>query len=112
LLIDRFTFSPSLVRPSMQGFSARIHVTDSCGRAVSNAQLWSTAIPYNQTSAARAVTGSDGWATLQFSLRRGFPANPGRQQILAMLVRATKPGGSVLAGVSTRRTLRLNVRVR
>jgi hypothetical protein len=26
-----------------------------------------------------------------------------------MLVRATKPGGSVLAGVSTRRTVRLNV---
>jgi hypothetical protein len=112
LLIDRFTFNPGLVRPSMQGFTARIHVTDSCGRAISNAQLWSTAIPYNQTSTARGITGGDGWATLQFSLLRGFPANPGRQQILAMLVRATKPGGSILAGVSTRRTLRLNVRVR
>jgi hypothetical protein len=112
LLIDRFTFSPGLVRPSMRGFTARIHVTDSCGRAISNAQLWSTAIPYKQTSTAKGVTGSDGWATLQFNLLRGFPANPGRQQILAMLVRATKPGGSILAGVSTRRTLRLNVRVR
>jgi len=42
----------------------------------------------------------------------GFPANPGRQQILAMLVRATKPGGSVLAGVSTRRALAQRVSLR
>jgi hypothetical protein len=33
---------------------------------------------------------------------RGFPANPGKQQLLVMMVRATK-GGTVLGGVSTRR---------
>jgi hypothetical protein len=109
LLIDQFSFNPGVVRRGTRSFTARIHISDTCGRSVGNAQLWSTAIPYNQTSLARGTTGSDGWATLQFTVKGGFPANPGRQQILAMLVRATKPGGSVLAGVSTRRTVRLNV---
>jgi hypothetical protein len=46
---------------------------------------------------------------MTFDIQRGFPANPGRQQILAVLVRASKPGDSVLTGVSTRRVLRLDV---
>jgi hypothetical protein len=112
LLIDRFTFEPSVVTLSTTQFVARVHVADTCGRAVSGANLWATAIPYNQTTTERGTTGSDGWATLTFSVLRGFPANPGRQQIMAMLLRATKPGDSVLAGVSTRRTVRQRVDVR
>jgi hypothetical protein len=57
----------------------------------------------------RGQTGSDGWATMTFQMQNGFPANPGRQQILAMLVRANKPGDSVNAGVSTRLVVRVNV---
>jgi len=109
LLVDHFRFTPAIVTRFTRHVTARIHVGDTCGRSVTGANLWATAIPYNQVSTERGVTGSDGWATLRFDILRGFPANPGRQQILAMLVRATKPGGSILAGVSTRRTLRLNV---
>jgi hypothetical protein len=109
MLIDRWSFAPNVVTRGTHLFTARFHIADTCGRSVSGAQVWSTAIPYNQTTVVRGTTAGDGWATLRFTLVRGFPANPGRQQILAMLVRATKPGGSVLAGVSTRRTVRLNV---
>ncbi len=111
LLIDKWMFSPNVVTRSTGQFTARIHVTEtdrSC--SVSGVQLWSTAIPYNQTSTEQGTTGSDGWGTLTFSLLGGFPANPGRQQILALLVRANQPGGSTLAGVSTRRVLAQRVR--
>jgi hypothetical protein len=109
MLIDRWSFEPNVVHRDTRFFTARVHVADTCGHSVGGAQVWSTAIPYNQTSTLHGTTTPDGWATLRFSIQRGFPANPSRQQILAMLVRATKPGGSVLAGVSTRRTVRLNV---
>jgi hypothetical protein len=111
MVIDRWSFTPSLLRRGTQFITARVHVADSCGRSVTGAQIWSTAIPYNQTTTVRGATAADGWATLQLRTLRGFPANPGRQQILAMLIRATKPGGSVLAGVSTRRAVRLDVRL-
>jgi hypothetical protein len=111
MVIDRWSFAPNVVRRGTRFVTARIHVTDTCGRAVTGAQVWSTAIPYNQTSTAGGSTAANGWVTLRFRILRGFPANPGRQQILAMLIRATKPGGSVLAGVSTRRAVRLAVRL-
>jgi len=111
LMIDRFAFAPNVVHRSTREFTARIHVADTCGRSVSGANLWATAIPYRQTALSRGTTASDGWASLRFTMLNGFPANPGRQQILAILVRATQPGGSVLAGVSTRRTVRQNVRL-
>jgi hypothetical protein len=109
MVIDRWSFAPNVVRRGTRFVTARIHVTDTCGRSVSGAQIWSTAIPYNQTSTAHGSTAGDGWATVRFRILRGFPANPGRQQLMAMLIRATKPDGSVLAGVSTRRAVRLGV---
>jgi hypothetical protein len=112
LLVDSWTFSPSLVTRSTQSVAMRVHVRDACGRSVGGAQIWTTAIPYNQTNVATATTGSDGWATVTLGLLPGFPARPGRQEILATLVRATKPSDSVVAGVSTRRVLRLNVNLR
>jgi hypothetical protein len=112
LLIDKFTFNPSVVTRFTQTLTGRIHISDTCGRSVSGAQLWGTAIPYNQTNVAQGATGTDGWGTLNFQMLFGFPANPGRQQILAMLLRATKPKDSILAGVSTRLVARVNVNLK
>jgi hypothetical protein len=112
LQIDRFQFAPVVVTRGTQTVTARYHVADTCGRSVVGAELWSTAIPYNQVSTQRGTTGGDGWGTLTFSVSGGFPAAPKRQEILAFLVRATKPGGSVLAGVSARRVVRENVDLR
>jgi hypothetical protein len=111
MVIDRWSFAPRVVRRGTRFITARIHVVDTCGRSVTGAQIWSTPIPYTQTRTAGGATGADGWVTLRLRTLRGFPANPGRQQIMAMLIRATKPGGSVLAGVSTRRVVRLGVRL-
>src|SRR4051794_1523606 len=113
LLIDRWTFSPSVITRSTGSFTARVHVIEAnAGCSVGGAMIWSTAIPYNQTTTEQTTTGADGWATLTFTMKSGFPANPGRQQILAVLVRATQPGGSSLAGVSTRRVLAERVNLR
>lgn len=110
LLVDKWDFTPGMVTGSTQTIVARVHIADTCGHSVSGAQVWSTAVPYNQVSTAQATTGGDGYATLTFSVEAGFPANPGRQQILAMLVRASDPKDNPLAGKSTRRVLRLTVR--
>jgi hypothetical protein len=112
LQIDRFQFTPSVVTRSTPSITARYHIADTCGRSVVGAQLWSTAIPYNQVTTQRGTTADDGWGTLTFAVSRGgFPAAPGRQEIMAFLVRATKPGGSILAGISARRIVRELVNV-
>ena len=111
LLVDKWQFDPSLITRSTRSFVARIHISDTCNRPVVGARVWSTAIPYNQVNVVQGTTSGDGYATLTFTMRSGFPANPGKQQILAVLVRATAPNGSVLAGVSTRRVLQQRVSI-
>jgi len=113
LLIDRWSFSPAVITRGMRSFTARVHVIEAnSGCSIGGARMWSTAIPYNQTGTEQTTTAADGWATMTFSLEGGFPANPGRQQILALLVRSTQSGGSELAGVSTRRVLAQRVLAR
>ena len=112
LLVDKWQFNPSVVNVGTRTIAARIHIVDTCNHAISGARVWATAIPYNQVSVEQATTGGDGYATLTFRVQSGFPANPGRQQIMAILVRATDPNGSALAGKSTRRVLRLAVNAR
>ncbi len=112
MLIDRWSFDPSVVTRATRSFTARIHVSEvNSGCSVNGAQIWTTAIPYNQVGVERTTTGGDGWATVSFTIKGGFPANPGRQQILVLVVRATRPGGSPLAGVSTVRVLAERVRL-
>lgn len=111
LLVDKWTFDPNLVSAGVQTITARIHISDTCGHSVSGADVWATAIPYNQVSVEQSTTDSSGYATLSFRVKSGFPANPGRQQIMAMLVRASDPADkNPLAGKSTRRVLNLSVK--
>jgi hypothetical protein len=109
LLVDQWTFSPNMVVPGTQSVVARIHISDTCGHSVQNAQVWATAIPYNQLSVQQTATDGAGFANLVFQVGVGFPANPGRQQIMAVLIRAYDPSEDPLAGKSTRRVVSVPV---
>jgi large repetitive protein len=100
LVIDHLSFSPNPAR-SRAPIIARFHVVNSQGRPVQGALVFALGLPYGWTyNAPEAVTGGDGWATLTIRPTRNMPL---RRGALVMFVRARKPGGSVLAGVSTRR---------
>jgi hypothetical protein len=109
LQVDQFQASAGPIRRDMSSFSVRFHVSDICGRAVSGASVYATAVPYRQvTIPAEVRTDSSGWVTLDFRRLEGFPAT-GRQQRMVMFVRARKAGEPLLAGVSTRRLISLRV---
>lgn len=104
LLVDRWNLTPPVVGGSTDQLVVRIHVTACGGRPVQGALVLPAVVPYNQFSVPNEVqTGADGWAELRMGRLRGYPANPGRQQLLVMFVRAREPGGNVLGGLSTRR---------
>jgi hypothetical protein len=80
-------------------------VIQACGnRPVQGATVYAAAIPFNQFAAAQATTASDGSVTLNETRQAGFPA-AAHQRLLAVFVRATKPGDSQLGGVSARRVV-------
>jgi len=109
LQIDTFGAQPALVTSSLQTFDLRVHVSDTCGQPVQGANVFATAVPYNQFSIPNEQpTGSDGWATLHFQRMAGFPLSA-KQQLMVFFIRATKPGENVLAGISTRRLVSIRV---
>ncbi|HEX3456130.1 MAG TPA: hypothetical protein VHS03_16025 [Gaiellaceae bacterium] len=100
--------SSSSVSPAVSRSSKSIHlhiVIQACGnRAVQGATVYASAIPFNQFAVAQATTASDGSVTLTEARQSGFPAAT-HQRLLAVFVRATKPGDSLLGGVSARRVV-------
>lgn len=103
LQIDGQSSNPSPITRSTSELTLRIHVSACNGRPVQGALVQTTAIPFNQFSIpAEQATGSDGYATLTLHREAYFPASP-RQQILAVFVRARKPGDPILAGIAGRR---------
>jgi hypothetical protein len=112
LLVDRNEANPSVIGGSTDSIVMRFHVTACNGRAVQGALVFVTAVPYNQfTVPQEATTGADGWAELRMNRLRGYPATP-RQQLLVAFVRARKPGGNLLGGISTRRLVSFPVDLR
>ena len=108
LTVDQLQFSPAVVTRAATEVVARFHVS-ACNAPVQGALVYATAVPYNQFDAPSEVaTDSSGWATITLQRTNGFPAAR-RQQLLAMFVRARKPGGSLLGGVSTRRLVSTRV---
>ena len=99
LIVDQFQAQPSPVTGGTQSFTFRVHVTSTCTGPVQGAIVYATPTPFNQFGETQSNSGSDGWATLTFSRQANFPVN-GKQQILAMFVRANKPGESTLAGIT------------
>jgi len=111
LLIDGQQVSPSPITKTTTDATVKIHVSACSGRPVQGALVYITGVPFSQfTIPPEAATGPDGWATLTMHQDRFFPASP-RQQILAVFVRARKPGENLLSGVAGRRLISFPVRV-
>jgi hypothetical protein len=103
LSIDGQQVSPTTISRSTQDLVVKFHVSACNGRSISGALVYAAAVPFEQFSVPpEATTGNDGWATLTMHQSRYFPASA-RQQLLAVLARARKPGEDVLGGISTRR---------
>lgn len=103
LQIAGASLAPALTR-STNTIRIRV-VIQACGtRPVQGATVFATPIPYNQFAAAQGTTGADGSVTLTEGRRSGFPASR-HQRLLAVFVRASKPGDPALGGVSSRRVV-------
>lgn len=101
--------APSVVVKQTTTLVLRFHVSSTCGGSVRGALVYVTAAPFFQFSVpSEATTGADGWAEIHMQRLRGFPVSP-RQQLLALFVRARKPGEDPLAGISTRRLFSVRV---
>jgi hypothetical protein len=102
LAIDQQTTNPSLITRSTTQLSLHARVTACGGRPVEGALVYATAIPFQQFSIApEATTAADGTANLTMAQQRSFPASR-QQQLLAMFLRARKPGENPLGGISSR----------
>jgi hypothetical protein len=109
LQINTFQATPAVIPGTMSSFTLRVVVTDTCGQPVQGALVYATAVPFGQvTIPPQGTTGADGSVTLSFPRLGGFPATS-RQQLLAMFIRANKPGESILAGITTSRLVSIPV---
>lgn len=110
LSVDQMHFSPGILTLGTRAFTARFHVSACNGAPVQGALVYVTGVPYNQiNNAPEVATDSTGWATISFHMMSGYPASR-HQQLLALFVRARKPGGNLLGGISTRRLVSVPVR--
>jgi hypothetical protein len=112
LTIGGQTVAPGVIGRSSQQINLTIHVTACGGRPVQGAVVYASAVPFNQFSVpAQSPTGADGSVALAMNQETGFPAAR-KQQLLAMFVRASKPGDPALGGVSARRLISFPVDLR
>jgi hypothetical protein len=109
LSVDTLQSSPQVVTAGTGTLIVRFHVTSTCGGPVQGAIVYATATPYNQFAIpSEQRTDANGWAEMRFQRMSGFPVS-GKQQLVAMFVRARKPGGNLLGGISTRRLVSIRV---
>lgn len=104
LVISGVSFAPARLT-TRAAFTASFRVTDSNGQPVSGALVYAVALPYGWIGNAPEVqTGADGWARIPMQPTFRLPL---KRSAVVMFVRARKPGGSLLAGVSTRRLVQV-----
>jgi hypothetical protein len=109
LSIDSASIAPKLVTLGTHRIQLHVKVTACHGRPVQGATVFASPIPYNQFAGPARTTNADGTATLTEERQSGFPARRNDQHLLAVFIRATRPGDPVLGGVSTRRTVAFRV---
>jgi hypothetical protein len=109
LVVDQVSFTPGRITSTATPLTARFHVSDTQGgRSVAGALVYALGVPFNRLSPEpEVVTGVDGWATITFQVLPTFSLRPGHYVVV--FVRARKPGGDLLAGVSTRRLVSVRV---
>jgi hypothetical protein len=106
LVITGVQFVPNRLH-SRQAFVGRFRVSDARGNLVRGAVVYAIGIPYGWVRATpEVVTGSNGWATIQFFPTRLMPLH---KAALVFFVRARKPGERLLSGVSTRRLVQIRI---
>lgn len=105
LVVSGVEFSPSVLR-SRQEFTGRFRVTDTRGYVVRDAIVLVTGVPLGWINAPQEIkTNVDGLATLQLQPTTRLRLVRGGSMV--MFIRARKEGDSLLAGVSSRRLVRV-----
>jgi hypothetical protein len=103
LNIDKFVSTPTIISHDTKSVTAYFHVS-ACGGSVEGAAVYVSVVPSGLVAIPGVrVTNTDGWVTLKLKALRAFPVSTKQQQLLLMLVRATKPGNNVLSAASGRR---------
>lgn len=111
LQIDGQSSSPSTITRSTSTLVLRFHVSACSGRDVSGALVYATAVPFEQFNVPpEAATDSSGYATLTLHMAGHFPASA-QQQLLAVFVRARKPGDPITGGIAARLLVSFPVRL-
>jgi hypothetical protein len=107
LVVDQIRFSANPLR-SRAPFTARFRVRDTRGFLIGGALVQVVPVPFGLIRAAAEVeTEPNGWATLTLRPTARLQLRDGGS--LVLFVRARKPGENPLAGVSTRRLVRVKL---
>ena len=110
LILSASEFTPSVLR-SREPFTARFRVTDTEGHFVSGADVFLSAIPFGRVAPpGTRKSDENGWATFTLRPTAKFPLIKG--YLITIFARATKPGDDLLAGVSARRLVSVNINPR
>ena len=105
LVVSGVEFVPSVVR-SRQPYTGRFRVTDTRGYVVRDAIVLVTGVPLGWINAPQEIrTNVDGLATLQLQPTTRLRLVRGGSMV--KFIRARKDGDNLLAGVSTRRLVRV-----
>lgn len=111
LSIDSWTANPSVLTRNVGTLTIKVHISACNGRAVQGALVYAAAVPFNQFTVSEVQSDANGWATITEQQQGGYPANPGRQQLLAVFLRARKAGDPQGQGVFTARLVSFPVRL-
>jgi hypothetical protein len=105
LIVSGVEFAPTVLR-SRRAFTGRFRVTDTRGYVVRDAIVLVTGVPLGWINAPQEIkTNVDGLATLQLQPTTRLRLVRGGSMV--MFIRARKEGDNILAGISSRRLVRV-----